>query len=79
MPCNINLNDFHFHSKLLIKNEGKSSFGKFFYEPVVFLGTNQIAIENRLELAYLGFLLEKIQNKYPEKGLIIDKRAINIV
>ena len=26
-------------------------------------------------MAYLGFLLEKIQNKFPDKGLIIDKRG----
>jgi predicted RecB family nuclease len=49
--------------------------GEFFYEPVIVLGSNQIAKENRLELAYLCFLLEKIQNKFPEKGLIIDKKG----
>ena len=73
--CNINLTEFNFQSKLIFKNEGKSSLVKFFYEPVIFLGSNQIAIENRLELAYLGFLLEKIQNKFPDKGIIIDKEG----
>jgi predicted RecB family nuclease len=73
--CKINLNEFDFDSKLIIKNEGKSSLGNFLYEPVIFLGTNQILIENRLELAYLGFLLEKIQNTFPDKGLIIDKNG----
>jgi len=46
--CNINLAEFDFQSKLIFKNEGKSSLGKFFYEPVVFLGSNQISKENRL-------------------------------
>jgi len=73
--CNINLTEFDFHSKLIVKNEGKSKLGNFFYEPVIFIGSNQIAIENRLEVAYLGFLLEKIQNKFPDKGLIIDKEG----
>jgi predicted RecB family nuclease len=73
--CNINLAEFDFHSKLIFKSEGKSSLGKFFYEPVVFLGSNQISKENRLELAYLGFLLEKIQNKFSDKGIIIDKEG----
>jgi predicted RecB family nuclease len=73
--CNIHLSDFSFYCKLIIKNEGKSSLGKFFYEPVIFLGTNQIAKENRLELAFLAFLLEKIQNKFPDKGLVIDKKG----
>jgi predicted RecB family nuclease len=71
----INLAEFDFQSKLILKNEGKSSLGKFIYEPVVFIGSKQIAKENRLELAYLGFLLEKIQNKFPDKGLIIDKEG----
>ncbi len=73
--CNINLAEFDFQSKLIFKSEGKSSLGKFFYEPAIFLGSNQIAKENRLELAYLSFLLEKIQNKFPDKGLIIDKNG----
>lgn len=75
--CDINLIDFDFQSRLILKREGKSSFGRFFYEPVVFIGSNQIGKEDRLELAYLGFLLEKIQNKFPDKGLIIDKEGDN--
>jgi predicted RecB family nuclease len=73
--CNVNLTEFDFQSKLIFKNESKSSLGKFFYEPVIFLGSNQIAKENRLELAYLGFLFDKIQNKFPDKGIIIDKEG----
>jgi predicted RecB family nuclease len=73
--CNINLAEFDFQSKLILKNEGKSSLGLFFYEPVIFLSSNLIAKENRLELVYLGFLLEKIQNKFPDKGLIINKEG----
>jgi predicted RecB family nuclease len=73
--CEINLSEFDFKGKIIIKNEGKSSLGKFFYEPVVFLGSNQVSKENRLELTYLGFLLEKIQTKFPDKGLIIDKEG----
>lgn len=73
--CEINLNEFDFYSKIITKSDGKSSLGNFFYEPVIFLGTNQIAKENRLELAFLAFLLEKIQNKFPEKGLIIGKNG----
>lgn len=73
--CSINIGEFSFESKLIIKNEGKSSLGEFFYQPVIFVGSKQIAQENRLELAYLGFLLQKLQKKFPEKGLIIDKEG----
>lgn len=71
----INIQDFNFDSKLLLKKEGKSSLGKFYYEPAIFIGTNKIALENRMELAFLGFLLEKLQNTFPGKGVIIDKHG----
>ncbi|WP_298349151.1 IS66 family transposase [Runella sp.] len=71
--CRQHIEGFEFESPILVKNEGKSALGKFYYEPALFLGTNLISKENRLELAFLGYLLEKIQNKFPEKGVIIDK------
>ena len=71
----INIEGFEFHSQLLLKKEGKSSLGKFYYEPAIFIGTNKIAIENRMELSFLGFLLEKLQNTFPGKGVIVDKRG----
>lgn len=71
----ISLDRFHFFCPLLIKKEGKSGLGKFYYEPTIFIGTNKITKENKLELAFLGFLLEKIQNKFPTKGVIVDKNG----
>ena len=70
---NIDIQDFNFDGKLLIKKEGKSSFGKFYYEPAIFIGTNKISTENRMELSFLGFLLEKLQNTFPGKGVIVDR------
>lgn len=67
---------FDFDSHLLLKANTKSSLGGFSYEPVIFLGTSQISKEHRLELAFSGLLLEKIQKKFPDKGLIIDKNGI---
>lgn len=71
----INIEGFEFNSQLLLKKDGKSSFGKFYYEPAIFSGTNKISIENRMELSFLAFLLEKLQCTFPEKGVIIDKRG----
>jgi len=71
----IDIQGFNFDSQLLLKKEGKSSLGKFYYEPAIFIGTNKISIENRMELSFLGFLLEKLQNTFPGKGVIVDKRG----
>ncbi len=57
---------------LLLKREGKSSLGRFYYEPVLFLGLNQVAKEDKLELAFLGLVLETVQNRFSEKGTIIN-------
>lgn len=71
----ISFDAFHFSSPLLVKKEGKSALGKFHYEPTVFIGTNKITKENKIELAFFGYLLEKTQNKFPVKGVIVDKNG----
>ena len=67
--------DFDFECKLLLKREGKSSFGNFYYAPCIFLGTNQLQRENRMELAFLCLLLEKIQGYFPDIAFFIDSRG----
>jgi predicted RecB family nuclease len=69
----IDIQGFNFDSQLLLRKKGKSSLGKFYYEPAIFIGTNKISIEHRMELSFLGFLLEKLQNTFPKKGVIVDK------
>lgn len=66
---------FDFDCKLLLKRKGKSSLGKFYYEPGIFLGTNGALKENRMELTFLCILLEKIQGNFPDKGLFINKKC----
>ena len=64
--------DFDFECKLLLKKEGTSSFGNFYYAPCIFLGTNQLLKENRMELAFLCLVLEKIQDHFPEIAFFIN-------
>jgi len=62
---------------VLIKTTAGSSLGRFSYEPVSFTGTQSIEKQDTLALMFVGFLLERIQNKRPEKGRIatIDGKA----
>ncbi len=69
----INTDEFEFNCSLLVKQSGKSSLGKFYYEPVLFIGLNQVTKEDKLDLAFLGLILEKVQNRFPEKGTIINQ------
>jgi len=61
---------------LLIKKRGDSSIGDFYYLPGIFIGTIKISRANRMALAFLSFLLEKIQGKYPDRGIAINKKGV---
>jgi predicted RecB family nuclease len=42
------------------------------YEPTLFTGTCRVSVEQRLELAFIGHTLGKIQGAPPERGKIVD-------
>ncbi len=56
---------------LLARVETTSSLGRYSYEPTIFADTHSINKEQKIELLYAGYVLEKIQNRSPEKGTII--------
>ncbi|MGI8599617.1 MAG: Dna2/Cas4 domain-containing protein [Chitinophagaceae bacterium] len=59
----------------MYRKEGNSKFGNYYYEPGIFIGTNKISKENRMELAFLSFLLEKIQGKFSDSAFVINKKG----
>jgi predicted RecB family nuclease len=65
---------------VLRKTKSGSSLGRFSYAPVSFTGTQSIEKEDKLALMFAGFLLERIQSKRPERGMIvtIDKKTYAI-
>ena len=56
---------------LLKKVEGKSDFGKYSYQAIIFAGTYTVTKEQKLELFFVSFIIEQIQNKLPTTGSII--------
>ena len=71
----IRVDCFDFDCNLLIRKEGKSKFGNFYYEPGIFIGTNKISKENRMELAFLSLVLEKVQAKSSDTAFVINKKG----
>jgi len=71
----IRVDCFDFDCNLLIRKEGNSKFGNFYYEPGIFIGTNKISKENRMELAFLSLMLEKIQAKFSVTAFVITKKG----
>jgi len=56
---------------VLSRVEGKSALGKHNYEPTICVGTHTISKEQKLEVAFVGHVLERLQNKPPVVGKII--------
>lgn len=71
----IRIDGFDFDCNILYRKEGNSKFGNYYYEPGIFIGTNKISKENRMELAFLSFVLEKIQAKFSDSAFVINKNG----
>src|SRR5712691_282163 len=56
---------------VLTRVEGTSTFGKYSYEPSLFVGTYSITKEQQLELSFVGYVLERLQSTLPVAGRII--------
>src|SRR6266496_484446 len=56
---------------VLTRVEGTSTFGKYSYEPSIFVGTHGISKEQHLELSFVGSVLERLQHTSPAAGRII--------
>src|SRR5690349_2613 len=53
---------------LLTRVTKSSSLGTFSYEPTIFIGTQSVSREHKLELGFVGWILGKLQDKFPEHG-----------
>src|SRR5262249_15893099 len=56
---------------VLTRVEGTSKFGKYSYEPSLFVGTYSISKEQQLALSFVGYVLERLQHTSPAAGRII--------
>src|SRR2546428_1870984 len=62
---------------VLTRVEGTSTFGKYSYEPSLFVGTHSISKEQQLELSFVGYVLERLQHTSPAAGRIIGMDGIS--
>src|SRR5262249_24785348 len=56
---------------VLTRVDVPSTFGKYSYEPSIFVGTHSISKEQQLELSFVGSVLERLQHTSPAVGRII--------
>jgi len=70
---NVNLKSEYLEAKcdVLSRNYKVSSVKKAVYEPTIFIGIHNVTKEHKLELAFVGYMLGKIEGQIPEKGTIV--------
>jgi len=56
---------------VLTKVRTHSAFGHYSYEPTIIVGAHTIKKEHRLELFFVGYVLERVQEKRPVFGYIV--------
>jgi len=56
---------------LLTKVQGHSLLGNYHYEPTLFVETHKIIGEQKLELAFVGYVLGRLQRKPPVVGTVV--------
>src|SRR5262245_61214986 len=62
---------------VLTRVEGTSAFGKYHYEPSIFVGTHSVSKEQQLELSFVGYVLERLQSTLPAVGRIVGMNGIS--
>src|SRR5213080_3057711 len=71
IKAQLQVDGFATNCGVLTKVEGTSTFGKYSYEPSIFVGTHSISNEQKLELSFVGSVLERLQHTSPAAGRII--------
>jgi len=71
--ANVNLRSEYFEANcdILARVDKVSPSKKVGYEPTIFIGTHNVGQEHKLELAFVGHVLGKIEGQIPEKGTIV--------
>src|SRR3972149_1376632 len=70
---NVNLKSEYFEASCdILKQACKvPSVKRADYEPTIFIGSHNVGKEHKLELAFVGHVLGKIEGQIPEKGTIV--------
>ena len=69
----VNLKSEYFEAgcDILTRTYKVPALKKTSYEPTIFIGTHNVSKEHKLELAFVGYVLGKIEGQIPEKGTIV--------
>ena len=72
----LRLADFEASCDVLAKVDKELTSRKASSPPVIFIGARSISREHRLELAFIGYILSKLQGSCPAQGTIINAGGV---
>src|SRR5712691_7446772 len=75
--AHLQMDGFAAECGVLTRVEGTSTLGKYSYEPSIFVGTHSMSNEQKLELSFVGYVLERLQSMSPAAGRIIGMDGIS--
>ncbi|WP_242055315.1 TM0106 family RecB-like putative nuclease [Nostoc flagelliforme] len=71
IEASLSVNGLEAYCDVLIKGQSTSSLEKYSYEPAITVGTYSLSREHKIELLFIGYILEQIQNQPTKYGIII--------
>ena len=72
IEATLKTHDFEAYCDVITKVPSSSSSGRHHYEPTIVIGTYTITNEQKIELAFAGYVLGYIQKMLPAVGNIVD-------
>ncbi len=72
IEATLKTHDFEAYCDVITKASSSSSSGRQHYEPTIVIGTYTITKEQKIELAFAGYVLRYIQKILPAVGNIVD-------
>ena len=76
LKATLKTEDVQAYCDVLTRVVSSSSSGAYSYEPTIVVGTYSITNEQKLEIHFAGYVLGKVQGKFPEHGELIGMDGI---
>ncbi|MBD2169077.1 IS66 family transposase [Calothrix membranacea FACHB-236] len=71
IEASLSVNGLEAYCDVLMKGERASSLEQYSYEPAITVGTYSLTKEHKIELLFIGYILEQIQEQPTRNGIII--------
>ncbi len=71
LEANLEFDGLAAYADVLTKVEELSSRKRYYYVPTLVVGTHKIYKEQKLELAFIGYVLSKLQKKKSDTGILV--------